>query len=84
MLNEAVSGPVATDVLAGHVQLAVLDIPSSQQLIREGKLRALAVSASTRIPTLPDVAPFAEAANAPGFEAVSWHMLFAPAATPKQ
>ena len=45
--------------------------------------RALAVSASTRLPSLPDVPPFAEAANAPDFEAVSWHMLFAPAATPK-
>jgi tripartite-type tricarboxylate transporter receptor subunit TctC len=52
-------------------------------LIREGKLRALAVSSSTRLPTLPDVPTFAEAASAPDFEAVSWHMLFAPAATPK-
>jgi tripartite-type tricarboxylate transporter receptor subunit TctC len=32
---------------------------------------------------LPDVAPFAEAGSAPGFEAVSWHVLFAPAATPR-
>jgi tripartite-type tricarboxylate transporter receptor subunit TctC len=42
------------------------------------------VSSSTRLPTLPDVPPFSEAANAPDFEAVSWHMLFAPAATPKE
>ena len=41
------------------------------------------MSATTRIPSLPDVPPFAEAANAPDFEAVSWHILFAPAATPK-
>jgi tripartite-type tricarboxylate transporter receptor subunit TctC len=52
-------------------------------LIKDGKLRALAVSASTRLPLLPDVAPFSEAANAPDFEAVSWHILFAPAATPR-
>ena len=72
-----------TDIVAGHVQLGFVEAGASLPLIREGKLRALAVSASTRLPTLPEVAPFAEAANAPGFEVVSWHMLFAPAATPK-
>jgi tripartite-type tricarboxylate transporter receptor subunit TctC len=35
------------------------------------------------VPTLPDVPTFAEAAQVPDFEVVSWHMLFAPAATPK-
>jgi Tripartite tricarboxylate transporter family receptor len=45
--------------------------------------RALAVSASTRLPLLPDVLPFSEAADAPDFEAVSWHILFAPASTPQ-
>ena len=72
-----------TDIVAGHVQLGFAEAGASLPLIREGKLRALAVSSSTRIPTLPDVLPFAEAGNSPGFEAVSWHMLFAPAATPK-
>jgi tripartite-type tricarboxylate transporter receptor subunit TctC len=56
---------------------------ASIPLIKEGKLRALAVSSTTRLPLLPDVPPFAEAANAPGFEAVSWHMLLAPAKTPR-
>ena len=37
----------------------------------------------TPLPTVPDVPPFATAANAPDFEAVSWHILFAPSATPK-
>jgi tripartite-type tricarboxylate transporter receptor subunit TctC len=72
-----------TDIVAGHVQLGFAEAGASLPLIREGKLRALAVSASTRIPSLPEIAPFAEAGNSPGFEAVSWHMLFAPAATPK-
>ena len=72
-----------TDIVAGHVQLGFAEAGASLPLIREGKLRALAVSSSTRIPTLPDVPPFAEAANAPDFEAVSWHMLYAPRATPK-
>jgi len=72
-----------TDIVAGHVQLGFAEAGASLPLIREGKLRALAVSSSTPIPSLPDVPPFAQAANAPDFEAVSWHMLYAPAATPK-
>jgi tripartite-type tricarboxylate transporter receptor subunit TctC len=72
------------DIVAGHVQLGFAEAGASLPLIREGKLRALAVSSSTRLPTLPEVPPFSEAANAPDFEAVSWHMLFAPAGTPKE
>jgi tripartite-type tricarboxylate transporter receptor subunit TctC len=71
------------DIAAGHVQLGFAEAGASLPLIRDGKLRALAVSANTRIPSLPDVPPFAEAAKAPDFEALSWHILFAPAATPK-
>ncbi len=71
-----------TDIAAGHVQLGFAEAGASSPLIRDGKLRALAVSSSTRLPTLPDVPTFAEAASTPDFEAVSWHMLFAPAATP--
>lgn len=71
------------DIVANHVQLGFAEAGATLPLIRDGKLRALAVSSSTPIPTLPDVPPFAKAANAPDFEAVSWHMLFAPTATPK-
>ena len=53
-------------------------------LIKDGRLRALAVSALTRLPVLPDVLPFAEASGAADFEAVSWHMLLAPAKTPRE
>jgi tripartite-type tricarboxylate transporter receptor subunit TctC len=71
------------DIAAGHVNFGFAEAGASLPLVRGGKLRALAVSSLTRLPTLPEVAPFAEVANAPGFEAVSWHVLFAPAATPK-
>ena len=71
------------DIAAGHVNLGFAEAGASLPLIRDGKLRALAVSATNRLPSLPDVPPFSEAASAPDFEAVSWHMLFAPAATPK-
>jgi tripartite-type tricarboxylate transporter receptor subunit TctC len=72
------------DIAAGHVNLGFAEAGASLPLIRDSRLRALAVSSATRLPTLPDVLPFAEAANAPDFEAVSWHILFAPAATPKE
>jgi tripartite-type tricarboxylate transporter receptor subunit TctC len=73
-----------TDIAAGHVDLGFAEAGASLPLIREGKLRALAVSAATRLPTLPDVPSIAETPGAAGFEAVSWHILFAPAATPKE
>ena len=71
------------DIAAGHVALGWAEAGASIPLIKDGKLRALAVSSTTRLPLLPDVPPFAEAAPAPGFEAVSWHMLLAPAKTPR-
>src|SRR6476660_4826392 len=65
------------DIAAGHIALGWAEAGASIPLIKAGKLRALAVSSTTRLPLLPDVPPFAEAASAPGFEAVSWHMLLA-------
>ena len=76
------TGQSVTDVAAGHVSIGVAEAGASVPLIKEGKLRALAVTSATRLPALPDVPPFAEAANAPGFEAVSWHALVAPNGTP--
>ncbi len=72
-----------TDIVAGHVNFGFAEAGATLPLIREGKLRALAMSSVTPLPTLPNVPPFAAAANAQGFEAVSWHVLVAPAATPK-
>jgi tripartite-type tricarboxylate transporter receptor subunit TctC len=71
------------DIAGGHIQMGWAEAGASLPLIKEGKLRALAVSSTTRLPLLPDVPPLAEAAPAPGFEAVSWHMLLAPAKTPR-
>ncbi len=71
------------DIAAGHVQLGFAEAGASQQLIRDKRLRALAVSTLTRFNSLPDVPTLAEAAKRPGLEAVSWHALVAPAATPR-
>jgi tripartite-type tricarboxylate transporter receptor subunit TctC len=76
------NAPAALDVLDGHVPLAVLDIPSSRQLIREGKLKALGISAAKRVAFLPDVPPLSEKLGLGGFESVGWFGLVAPAGTP--
>src|SRR5215813_1917079 len=71
------------DIAAGHVALGFAEAGAAVPLIKDGKLRALAVSSKTRLPVLPEVPPFAEASGADDYEAVSWHVLMAPAATPK-
>jgi tripartite-type tricarboxylate transporter receptor subunit TctC len=75
------SAPATTDVLAGHVPLAVLDIPASKQLIGDGKLKALGVSAAKRVAFLPDVPTLAEQGLGE-FESVGWFGIVAPAGTP--
>ena len=83
-LNTAfMHGGVIIDVAAGHVQLAFAEAAATQQLIRDGRLRALAVSSAARFTTLPQVPTVAGALNRPGYEAVSWHALAAPSATPR-
>jgi len=58
------------------------NMPSSLPLVKEGRLRALGVTSLKRSAAAPDIPTIAEQ-GLPGFEAVSWFALFAPAATPK-
>jgi len=58
------------------------NMPSSLPLVREGKLRALGVTSAKRSPAAPEIPTIAEQ-GLPGFEAVSWFALFAPAGTPR-
>jgi len=74
--------PALTDVAAGHVQLMFSDVPPALALINEGKVRALGVSTKERVAALPHLAPIADQGVA-GFDAASWQMVVAPAATPK-
>lgn len=70
------------DVLGGRVTMMFDNMPSSLALVREGKLRALGVTSSSRSPAAPDIPTISES-GLPGFDAVSWFALFAPANTPK-
>jgi tripartite-type tricarboxylate transporter receptor subunit TctC len=77
------TGRQVTDIAANHVAVGFVEAGASIPLIKEGKLRALAVSASSPLPLLPDVPPISVASGAPDFETVSWHVLLAPAKTPR-
>jgi tripartite-type tricarboxylate transporter receptor subunit TctC len=77
------TGQSVTDIATGQVSSGFVEAGASLPLINDNRLRALAASSSNRLPLLPNVPAFAEAANAPDFEAVSWHMLLAPAKTPR-
>ena len=72
-----------TDLMGGHVAASFLEAGLSIPLIKDGKLRALAVSSAQRLPLFPDIPPFAEASGATDYEGVSWHMLLAPSKTPQ-
>jgi tripartite-type tricarboxylate transporter receptor subunit TctC len=76
------SGPVSTDVLGGQVPLGVVDVPSAIAHVRAGRVRALAVTSKKRISAAPDVPTFEEA-GVPGYEAVGWFGVVAPAGTPR-
>ena len=74
-------GPAIADLLAGHVQLSFMTVLEASGNIKGGKLRALAVTGDKRVQALPDVPTLAESV-VPGFNAISWIGLLAPAGTP--
>ena len=72
--------PALTDLLAGRVQVYFSTLPTAIDLIRAGKLRALAVTTAARSEALPEIPTVGE--SVPGFEASLWHGLGAPRDTP--
>jgi tripartite-type tricarboxylate transporter receptor subunit TctC len=75
-------GPALTDLIGGQVQLYFAGIPSSIEYIRSGKLRALAVTTTTRSEALPDVPTLND--FLPGYEASFWGGFGAPKNTPAE
>src|SRR6266481_353658 len=65
------TGPALTDLLAGQVQVLFDNLPGSVGHIKTGKVRALGVTASKRVPALPDVPTIRE--TVPGYEASVWY-----------
>ena len=71
-----------SDLLGGQVDLMFPDLTPSVPLVKDGRLRALGVTGTRRIATLPEVPTLAEAGLA-GFDLVTWSAAFVPAKTPK-
>jgi tripartite-type tricarboxylate transporter receptor subunit TctC len=76
------SSPALTDLLGGHVAIYLSSLPPAISLVREGKVRALAVTGPKRSPIFPDLPTVAETAL-PGYEAVLHYGIIAPAGTPQ-
>jgi tripartite-type tricarboxylate transporter receptor subunit TctC len=74
--------PALTDVLRGEVTVMFSQLSTAKPMIDHGELRALGVASRARSAALPDTPTIAEAGYLPGFEAVSWYALMAPAGTP--
>jgi len=71
-----------TDVIAGNAQVMFADSTTATSQIREGRVRALAVTSRERAPTLPDIPTVEEAGGLPGYEMINWAAVYAPAGTP--
>ncbi len=74
-------GGAATDLQGGILTVAILDALSQTPQVKAGKVRALALNGTQRLPTLPDVPTLIETGIA--FDTVGWQAMFAPAGTPK-
>ncbi len=76
------SAPALTDLVGGHVAIYFSSLPPAIGLVRDGKVRALAVTGPTRSKILPDLPTVAEVAL-PGYAAVLHYGIVAPAGTPR-
>jgi tripartite-type tricarboxylate transporter receptor subunit TctC len=74
--------PALNDLIGGQVQVVFGSVPASIQYVRAGKLRALAVTTSTRSELLPDLPTVAE--FVPGYESSTWYGIGAPKSTPAE
>ncbi len=75
------SAPALTDVMGGQASLMFDTMLSAMPHVKNGKLKAIAVTSAARSPAAPDVPTVAES-GLPGYEAIAWNGLLVPAATP--
>jgi tripartite-type tricarboxylate transporter receptor subunit TctC len=74
--------PAVADLVAGQTDLMFAAFPEAIPYVKSGRLRALGISTSKRFSLMPELPTIAES-GVPGFQAVGWQGLLAPAATPK-
>ncbi len=76
------SAPALNDLVGGHIQMMFCDVPPALSLIQSGKIRALGVTTSQRVPAVPDIRPLAEV-GIPGYDTASWHTVTTTGNVPK-
>ena len=76
------TGPALTALLGQEYQFNFMGLLAGSQMYRQGRLKALAVTAATRAPGLPEIPTVAES-GLPGFEVVGWYGVLAPPKLPK-
>jgi tripartite-type tricarboxylate transporter receptor subunit TctC len=76
------TGPALTDTISGTADIFFTSTATAMQHVKAGKLRAIAVTTTKRLPALPEVPTIAES-GLPGYEAVLWHGLIGPKGMPR-
>ena len=78
-----IASQIPSDLIAGRLDLAVLTVTSAAPLLRDGRVKGLAVSSLAPHPAIPDVPPLASLPPFEGFEVLAWQAVLAPARTPQ-
>ena len=74
--------PANLALIAGEIQLGVMPMATTLPLVRDGKIKALAIGGAQRSPAMPEIPTIGE--TIPGFESTSWQGYFVPAGTPRE
>jgi tripartite-type tricarboxylate transporter receptor subunit TctC len=75
------AAPALADLVAGQLSFMIENVPGTMPFVKDGKLRALAITSATRSPLAPELPTMAEA-GVPGYEMIGWNGVFVPNGTP--
>jgi tripartite-type tricarboxylate transporter receptor subunit TctC len=76
------TGPALTDTMAGHTQFLFGSIAAATPIVKQGRLRGIAVTTAKRIPAMPDIPTLAES-GVKGYDVILWHGLIGPKGLPR-
>jgi tripartite-type tricarboxylate transporter receptor subunit TctC len=76
------TGPALTDTMAGHTQFLFGSIAAAAPIVKQGRLRGIAVTTAKRVPAMPDIPTLAES-GVKGYDVILWHGLIGPKGLPR-